>query len=125
MTSGWLPGYHAGLCLGKLVASNWVHRWLTYGLLQVGGGEVVRQSYGLTLQYSALFGLLVLLATPTNDLQIALVSLLTKDRYQIQAFNDWPVLAGTVLHHLCLHCWCCLLPACPSPDASDACSVAA
>jgi hypothetical protein len=41
---------------------------------------VVRQSYLLTLQYTAMFAVLVMASIPTNDFQIALVSLLTKDR---------------------------------------------
>lgn len=72
--------YNAALGLGKMVLRDWLGRWLLYSLEQVGGGEVVRQSYLLTLQYTAMFAVLVMASIPTNDFQRALVSLLTKDR---------------------------------------------
>lgn len=58
-----------------------MYRWLASSLEQVGGTDVVRQSFRLTLEYTAMLGALLTLTLAVSNLQVALVSLLSLDRY--------------------------------------------
>lgn len=77
-----------------------------------GGGDQIRQSAALTMQYSVTFGVgactiltcsrthatqqvTFFTGTAMNDLQIAVVSLLSGDRYNMAPFSDWPILAAS------------------------------
>lgn len=85
--------YHAGLFVGKIVASDFLRTWFLRASLLSGGGQEARHNYWLTVQMSSLFALFVLATSASNELQILVTSAVTRDRYEVLAFNDWPLLA--------------------------------
>lgn len=85
--------YHLVLAGIKLVAVNWIYRWLLHCIVEQNvTGPYLKENYFLTLQYVTLFFIMTF-GTFENDIQIAVVSLVTKDKYRVLEFNNWPILS--------------------------------
>ncbi|CAF1606852.1 unnamed protein product [Didymodactylos carnosus] len=87
--------YHLLLAVGKLFVTDVIYYWLLQCLERIGGGDALKENYFLTIQYIAIFYVSVCCGTFLNDAQIALISLITLDKYEVLPFNDWPVLSLT------------------------------
>src|SRR4051794_22983410 len=70
--------------------------WLIKSLDAAGGGQVVTQSYLRAIPYTAMFSTMIASSMIDNDLQIALCSLLSLDRYELLPFNDFPVISSSL-----------------------------
>lgn len=85
--------YHLALALSKVASAHFLRSWLLRCVLLAGGGQVIRQHYLLTVQFTAILTVITFLSTAMNDLQIVFVSAITGDAYRVLEFSRWPILA--------------------------------
>jgi len=78
--------------LAKQSIAAMSEEWLVGCLEGVeGGGNALRSDYWLTLQFMLIWAVNLFSMTFVQDMQMALVSLLSLDRYEMLPFNDWAI----------------------------------
>jgi len=85
-----------GIALTKIVFVSWLRNVLVALLEANGGGKAVMGNYLRAIPFTALYCGLVASGTYENDIQRALTTLVTQDRYEMLAFNDCVILSSTL-----------------------------